>query len=294
MRRSAITLLALVLALPGFPLAARGQTVDWSQAIVEWTKPHAPFHIAGNLYYVGTGGISAFLITDPKGDILIDGALPQSAQAIAANIRTLGFRLRDVRYLLINHAHFDHAGGLAELKRLTGATLLASAGDKADLEAGATAGRPDLLAFPPVKVDRVIRDGEHIRLGAIDLVTHLTPGHTKGCTSWSFKVRDHGRSLNVVMACSITVANQNLVGGGGYPNAAADFRATFATLRALPADIFLSFHPEIFGMDAKYAKSRAGDVNAFIDPGELTRRVDDAERAFETELARQRNAQPPK
>jgi len=294
MRRSVTMLLALAFALPGFPLAAWGQTTDWSQAIVEWTKPHAPFHIAGNLYYVGTGGISAFLITDPKGYILIDGALPQSAQAIAANIRALGFRLEDVRYLLINHAHFDHAGGLAGLKRLTGATLLASAGDKADLEAGTTAGRPDLPAFPPVKVDRVIRDGEHIRLGAIDLVTHLTPGHTKGCTSWSFKVRERGRSLDVVMACSITVANQNLVGGGGYPNAAADFRATFAKLRAMPADIFLSFHPDIFGMDAKYAKSRAGDANAFIDRGELARRVDDAERAFETELARQRKAQAPK
>lgn len=280
----------LALILPLLVATPAGQTTDWTQAIVEWTQPHAPFHIAGNLYYVGTGGISAYLITDPRGHILVDGALPQSAQAIAANIRALGFRLEDVRYLLINHAHFDHSGGLAELKRLTGAQLLASARDKPDLEAGATAGRPDLLAFPPVKVDRVIADGEHIRLGAINLVTRLTPGHTKGCTSWSFKVREGGRLLDVVMVCSITVANQNLTGGGGYPDAAADFRATFAKLRGLPADIFLSFHPGVFDMDAKYARSRAGDPNAFVDAGELTRRVDAAERAFETELTQQRRA----
>jgi len=252
--------------------------------------PNGP---SGNVFYVGTGGISAYLITDPKGHILIDGGLPQSAEAIAANIRALGFEPRDVRYLLINHAHFDHSGGLAELKRLTGASLLASARDKPDLEAGATAGRPDLLTFPPVKVGRVIADGEHIRLGAIDLVTHLTPGHTRGCTSWSLKVREGGRSLDVLMVCSITVAGQNLTGGGGYPGAAADFRATFARLRGLPADIFLSFHPGVFDMDAKYARLRAGDANAFVDPGELTRRIDAAERAFETELARQRKARLP-
>jgi metallo-beta-lactamase class B len=284
---------ALALILPLLVATPAGQTTDWSQAIVEWTKPHAPFHIAGNVYYVGTAGISAYLVTGPKGHILIDGALPQSAEVIAANIRALGFKPQDVRYLLINHAHFDHSGGLAELKRLTGASLLASARDKPDLEAGATAGRPDLLTFPPVKVDRVIADGEHIRLGTIDLVTHLTPGHTKGCTSWSLKVREGARSLNVVMVCSITVANQNLTGGGGYPNAAADFRATFAKLRGLPADIFLSFHPGVFDMDAKYARSRAGDANAFVDRGELARRVDAAERAFEGELAQQRKARPP-
>jgi metallo-beta-lactamase class B len=280
-----LALLALMFAGAAAPAP---QTNNWDAAFVGWTKPAKPFHLAGNIYYVGTGGISAFLITDPKGHILIDGALPQSATVIAANIRKLGFKMKDVRYILINHAHFDHAGGLAALKRITGAELLASADDAPDLQAGKTAGRPDLLTFPRVKVDRIIADGEHIRLGAIDLVTQLTPGHTKGCTSWTTKVEEGGRSLDVALVCSITVAGQDLTGGRAYPDAAADFRATFAKLRGLHADIFLSFHPEFFNMDAKRAKQVAGDRFAFVAEGELKRRVDDAETAFDQEFAAQK------
>lgn len=282
-----IRALALTLMIAAAAPPAQQKT-DWSQALIEWTRPAAPFRIAGNVYYVGTAGIAAYLITDPKGDVLIDGALPGTVRQITANIETLGFKLSDVRYLLINHAHFDHSGGLAELKRLTGATLLASAADKPDLEAGRTAGRPDLLGFPPVHVDRVIGEGSHVRLGAIDLVTHLTPGHTKGCTSWSLRIREGDKPLDVVFACSITVANQDLTGSRTYPNAAADFRHTFASLRRLHADVFLSFHPGVFDMEAKRAKLAAGDRFAFVDPGELARRVDAAETAFETELAAQR------
>lgn len=278
----------IALALAG--VSAPAQQTDWTQAILDWTRPMEPFRVAGNIHYVGTGGISAYLITDPKGHVLIDGALPQSAGDVAAHIRALGFRLRDVRYILINHSHFDHSGGIAELKRLTGARLLASAGDKPDLEAGRTLGRPDLIGFPKVTVDRVIGDGEHVRLGAIDLVTHLTPGHTRGCTSWSIRIREGGRPLDAVLACSLTVANQKLLGNAGYPGAAADFRASFARLRGLRADVFLSFHPGSFGMEAKRAKLLAGDRNAFVDPGELGRRVDAAEKAFEEELARRRAA----
>jgi metallo-beta-lactamase class B len=278
--------LFLALALAGVAMPA--QQADWSQAIEEWTRPAEPFRIAGNVYYIGTGGIAAYLITGPKGHVLIDGALPQSADMIAKNIRRLGFKLGDIRYLLINHAHFDHSGGLDRLKRLTGAQLLASAGDKPDLEAGTTAGRPDLLGFPPVKVDRVIADGEHIKLPGIDLMTHLTPGHTKGCTSWTLKVTEGGRPLDMLIACSITVANQDLTGGPAYPEAAEDFRATFARLRGLHADIFLNFHPAAFGMEAKRAKLLGGDRYAFADAGELERRVADAEKIFVTELAEQR------
>jgi metallo-beta-lactamase class B len=276
----------LAIALAG--VTAPMQQTDWSQAIVEWTKPADPFRIAGNVYYVGTGGISAYLITDPRGLILVDGALPQSAKDIADHIRALGFKLTDVRYILINHAHFDHSGGLAELKRLTGARLLASAGDMPDLEAGKTIGRPDLLGFPAVHVDKVIADGEHVRLGKIDLTTVLTPGHTKGCTSWTFTIEEGGKPLDVAMVCSITVANQNLIDSTTYPMAAVDFRTTFAKLRGLRADIFLSFHPGVFDMEAKRAKLLAGDRYAFVDPTEMARRVDAAETAFEAELAAQR------
>lgn len=265
------------------------QQQDWTQAKIEWNKPTAPFRIIGNVYYVGTAGVSAYLITDPRGHILIDGGLPESAALIAGNIKRLGFRLKDVKILLINHAHFDHSGGLAELKRLTGARLLASAGDKPDLEAGRTIGRTDLEDFPAVKVDEVIGEGTHIRLGAIDLVTHLTPGHTRGCTSWMYRVRPKGQvPLDMLFACSLSVAGQDLTGRNpAYPNAADDFRHSFALLRTLTVDIFLNFHPAAFDMADKRARLKGGNPLAFVDPGELGRRVDAAELQFEKELGEQ-------
>lgn len=259
---------------------------SWAPIRADWNKPAQPVRIIGNVHYVGTAGLSAYLITGPQGHVLIDGGLPESAAAIAANIKAAGFRLEDVKILLINHAHFDHSGGLAELKRLTGARLLASAGDKPDLERGSTEGRADLDPFPGVVVDRVIGDGEHIRLGPIDLTTHLTPGHTKGCTSWSLRVEEAGKPLDVVFACSLTVAGQDLSGGPAYPAAADDFRATFAKLRGVKADVFLNFHPAAMGFDDKLARLKAGDPLAFVDPGELDRRVDEAEKGFEAELAK--------
>jgi metallo-beta-lactamase class B len=282
---------ALALMLPLLLIgAAPEQVTDWTAQRAEWNKPMAPFAIWDNVYYVGTAGISAYLITGPKGHILIDGALPESVPQIAANIRALGFRVEDVRILLINHAHFDHAGGLAELKRLTGAQLYASAADKPDLERGSTAGRSTLPGFEPVKVDRVIGEGTHVRLGTIDLKTHLTPGHTKGCTSWTMTISMVEQPATVLFACSLSVAGQDLTGGAAYPNAAADFRHTFAALRRMHADLFLNFHPAAFDLEAKRARQVAGNPLAFFDRSELARRVDAAEQGFETELAQQLQA----
>ncbi len=273
----------LSLALLG---AAPPQASGWAKQRAEWNVPTEPFRLIGNVHYVGTAGVSAFLITDPKGHVLIDGGLEESAPLIARNIRALGFKVEDVKILLNNHAHFDHAAGLAELKRLSNARLLASAGDKPDLEAGRTAGRPDLEPFASVGVDQVIADGEHVRLGAIDLVTRLTPGHTRGCTSWTMRVREGGKPLDMLFACSLSVADQPLAGDAVYPNAARDFRATFAKLRKLKADVFVNFHPVGFGFEAKRAKLKAGDPLAFVDRGELKRQVDAAEKGFEGELAK--------
>jgi metallo-beta-lactamase class B len=285
----ALALMLPLLLIGAAPLKdSRVQNTDWAAVRAGWNLSMAPFRIVGNVYYVGTAGISAYLIAGAEGHILIDGALPESVPQIAANIRALGFRVEDVRILLINHAHFDHSGGLAGLKRLTGAQLLASAGDKPDLERGSTEGRADLESFPPVKVDRTIGEGTHVRLGAIDLVTHLTPGHTRGCTSWSMRTAEHGKPLELLFACSLTVAGEDLTGKGPYAQAAGDFRRTFAALRRLRADIFLNFHPGAFDLDAKRAKQRDGDPMAFVDPGELARRVDAAEKDFNAELARQR------
>lgn len=283
--------LALLLPLLLAAAPALSQDSGWAAAKREWNVPTTPFRIADNVYFVGTAGLSAYLITDPKGHVLIDGGLPESAALIAGNITKLGFKLKDVRILLINHAHFDHSGGLAELKRLTGAKVLASAGDKGDLEAGRTAGRTDLEPFPAVKVDRVIAQGEHIRLGAIDLTTLMTPGHTRGCTSWTLRVAIGGKPFDMLFACSLSVADQDLTGrSAAYPQAADDFRRTFALLRTIRADIFVNFHPNAFDMEAKRARLTAGDPLAFVDPGELGRRVDAAQSGFEKELAEQAKA----
>ncbi|RYD98522.1 MAG: subclass B3 metallo-beta-lactamase [Sphingomonadales bacterium] len=273
--------LALVVAL-SVPSAANAQ--DWDAIRAQWNKPTEPFRIIDNIYYVGTAGLSVYLITDPKGHILIDGALAESVPQIAANIEKLGFNLRDVKVMMVNHAHWDHSGGLAELKRLTGARLLASAADKPGLEAGTLDYRPPTPRHAPiVKVDGLLEEGTQVRVGDTVITAHMTPGHTKGCTSWSMRVG--GR--NVVFAGSMTVAGQPLKKGEGYDNAVSDFRATFAKLRAMPADIFLSFHGEVFNMEAKRARLLTGDANAFVDPDEIKRRVDAAEAAFEVDLAKQ-------
>lgn len=278
----AIAGLALSLSLGGAALAQ--DDGGWTDQRREWNQPHEPFRIAGNVHYVGTAGLSAFLITDPRGHVLIDGGLPESAPLILANIRKLGFDPKDVRILLINHSHFDHSGGLAELKRATGAKLLASAGDRADLESGHTGGRNDLLDFPKIAVDRVIADGEHIRLGKIDLVTRVTPGHTPGCTSWTTTISEGGRSLNMLFACSISVAGRPLT-----PEAQKEFASTFATLRGLRPDIFVNFHPDAFDLARKRKRQQAGDAFAFVDAGETARQVNAAERNLRAELAKRPN-----
>ncbi|MGC1305297.1 MAG: subclass B3 metallo-beta-lactamase, partial [Caulobacteraceae bacterium] len=205
----------------------------------DWTQPVAPFRIVGNVYYVGTRGLAAYLITSPAGDILIDGTLAENAPLIERNITTLGVRLKDVKVLVNSHAHSDHAGGLAQLKRDTGALMMASQGDRWSLDHGRHLG--DNIygpgTFPPVPVDRVLKDGDAIRLGGVVLTPHLTPGHTRGCTTWSLPVRDAGRTLEVVVPCSLTVAGNVLVGNRTYPTIAADYRRSFARLRAMKADV---------------------------------------------------------
>ncbi len=252
-----------------------------------WNQPIPPFQIVANIYYVGTAGVGAYLITDPKGHILLDGGLPESEPLIAANIRALGFRLEDVDYLLNSHAHFDHAGGLAGLKRLTGARFVASAGDRRELEAGRIDYR-ESPSFSPVAVDRVIRDGEEVRVGDAVMTARLTPGHTKGCTSWSSRIVHAGKPIDVVFSCSLTVAGQDLVDDRGYPEAVRDFRSSFAKLRAMKADIFLANHGNVFDMDRKRAELTAGKTDAFVGPDDLRAFVDGAEAAFNEELARQK------
>lgn len=278
------------------PLASDAAIAAAEQAPLEddfadWNTPFAPFTVMGEIHYVGPAGISAFLITTPEGHFLLDGGFAQSAPLILANIEALGFNITDVKYVLNTHAHNDHAGGLARLVRESGAQMVASAEDRAALEAGHVGYGPSAdWAFPPVRVDRVIGDGETLTLGGVTLTAHITPGHTKGCTSWSMPVRGaDGAPHRAFFHCSATVAGQALE-PPAYPGIVEAYRAAFARVRALNADIFLTNHAGFFDLEERRARQIAGDANAFVDAGALQRYNDDREAAFDAELARQRAA----
>lgn len=254
-------------------------------------QPVEPFRVAGNLYYVGASEVTSFLITSPKGHILIDGGFAETVPQIKANIQKLGFRLTDVEYLLNTQAHFDHAGGLAELKRLTGAKLLASPGDRPLLERG---GRGDFafgdrFLYEPVRIDQTISDRANISVGGETVTAVFTPGHTKGCTSWTYTAREGRRKYNVTIVCSTTSPGFRFFGDNGYPTIIRDFERTFATLRSLPTDIFLGAHGSFFGLTEKAEKLRAGSrKNPFIDPQGYKKMLATSEADFRQKLAEQR------
>jgi metallo-beta-lactamase class B len=279
------------LALP--PLASDAEIdasiaapLEPTAANMEWNTASAPFTVIGNIHYVGTKTVSAWLITTPEGHFLIDGIVPQSAPLILGNIRALGFDPADVKYLLNSHAHIDHAGGLAALKRATGAIMVASTADKPILEAGDVFYGPSMgMKFPPVRVDQVIGDGDTLSLGGVTLTAHLTPGHTPGCTSWTLPVTGaDGAAHTAFLHCSATVAGQKLV-PESYPGMVASYRATFDKVRSMKADVFLANHDNFFGLAEKRARLAGGDTNAFVNADELQAFNSAMEKAFETQLA---------
>jgi metallo-beta-lactamase class B len=254
-----------------------------------WNEPVKPFRIVGNVYYVGAAGVTSFLITTPQGHILLDGGLPETAPLIEKNIAALGFRVQDVKFLLNSHAHYDHCGGLAELKRLSGAQMVASRADAEVLESG---GRVSFegwknSGFPVVKVDRVIADGETVKLGDTSLTAVLTPGHTKGCTTWAMPVTESGKTYHVVFYCSTSVPGYRLINNPKYPQIVADYEHSFAKLRRLPCDVFLAPHAGFFHLDEKRARMGQGGANPFIDPAEFRAFLDRSEQDFESELEKQ-------
>ena len=273
-------------------LLAAGAAVAAPTSPPEWSAPTDPFRVADNLYYVGTAGIAAWLITTPKGHIVLDGVMPTSAPLIQSSIRRLGFQPKDVKILLNTHAHFDHSGGLADLKRDTGARLLANPADRKALETGVYPGWEENrgLDFAPVKVDGDLKDGQAVRLGDSVLTAHFTPGHSPGCTTWTYRATDRGQPLDVLFSCSTSVAANRLVSrerGPQYPGIVADYRSSFARLKTFTPDVFLAPHAEQFGLEAKRARLKAGGANPFVDRGELARRVAASEADFNRELARQ-------
>jgi metallo-beta-lactamase class B len=248
-----------------------------------WNQPVKPFQIIGNVYYVGAANVSSFFIRTPAGAILLDGGLPETAPLIENNIAALGFSIKDVKLLLNSHAHFDHCGGLAELKKASGARLIASAGDAPVLNTAVGGAAP----FPPVHVDRIIGDGGTVRLGGATLTAHLTPGHTKGCTTWSMPVTDSGKTYQVVFYCSTSVVDK-LVNNSNYPNIVADYERSFAALKKMPCDVFLAPHAGFFRLEEKRKLLDAGKRDAFVDPAEMQRFVNESEGAFQKQLALER------
>jgi metallo-beta-lactamase class B len=257
-----------------------------------WTRPIPPFRIAGNLYYVGSEDLASYLIVTTGGDILINSTLAANVPLIKRNVEALGFRFSDIKILLISHAHYDHCGGSARVKQLTGARYFVMEGDVPVVESGGKAdyqfGRDAAMYFPPTKVDRVLHDGDTVRLGEMVLTAHLTAGHTRGTTTWTFDEMDGGKPAHVVI---VGGPNMNphcrLVKNGVYPQIATDFQHGFAVLKGLPCDVFLGAHGSYFGLTAKLQRMKNGERDVFVDPNGYKAYVEDRERAFQAELKRQ-------
>jgi metallo-beta-lactamase class B len=280
------TLLVTLLAV----IAFAGNVV--AQNDPSWTEPFPPFHIAGNLYYVGSKGLANYLITTPQGHILINSDLEANVPLIRASVEKLGFKFADIKILLISHAHWDHNAGSALIKQLTGARYMVMDADVPVVESGGKSdfyyGSTPTSLYPPTKVDRILHNGDKVRLGNAVLVAHLTPGHTKGCTTWTMKVKEGGKTYNVVIIGSPNVnPGYTLVGNTVYPGIAADYERTFRVLHSLPCDYFLGAHGSYFDMETKYAQLQQGVSNAFIDPEGYKKYVTQREQAFRAELARQ-------
>jgi len=241
----------------------------------EWNQPRTPFRIFGNTFYVGPAGVSSVLIVSNGGLILVDGALPQSAPLIDAGIRALGFRTEDVKLIVNGHAHYDHAGGIAALQRYTGATVAAGAAGVRALEAGRpTPDDPQVAypnsAFPPIAHVRGVHDGEVLRVGDVAITAHLTPGHTPGSTTWTWRSCEASRCLDVVYADSISAVSFpgfRFTGDATHASLVPTMRASIAKLAALPCDIMIGAHPFVGDLDGKVKRraERPDGPNPFID-----------------------------
>lgn len=254
-----------------------------------WNQPVEPFRIAGNLYYVGASDITSFLITTPEGHILLDGGFVETAPMIRRNIERLGFKVADVKVLISSHAHFDHAGGFAELKRATGAAMIVSAPDAAQMARGGLDDPMfgDRYPFPGVYPDRIIHDRDTIRIGNQTMTAHITAGHTRGCTTWTTEILDGKESHDVVFLCSPSIPSEyKLVNNRAYPEVADDYRRHYARLRALNADIYLGAHGNFFDLADKM-KARSDEENPFVDPQGYVETISLFEKRFEAMLARQ-------
>jgi len=267
-----------------------------AQEAPDWTNPFPPYRIIGNIYYVGSHGLASYLITTPQGNILINSNLEKSVPMIRASVEKLGFRFSDTKILLISHAHWDHCAGSAAVKELTGAKYMVMDADVSAIEDG---GKINFggdskysdsggAQYQPAKVDRVLHDGDQVKLGDTVLTAHLTPGHTKGTTTWTMRAADAGKTYNVVIVGSPNVnPGYKLVNNALYPQIASDYERMFRVLKSLPCDIFLGAHGDYYGMEAKFARMKDGGPNPFIDPEGYKSYIAEREQTFLAELAKQ-------
>lgn len=261
--------------------SAVGQSTINCSSCAEWNRPQTPFRIFGNTYYVGPHGLSSILITSEAGNILIDGALAQSAAQIAANIHSLGFRIEDVKIIVNSHVHFDHAGGIAELQRLSGARVYASPWSAAVMRTGVVA-RDDpqygvISPISPVKNVVELHDGETLKLGRIALAAHLTPGHTPGGTSWTWRACDGNLCYEMVYADSLTPVSAPTYHFTRHPQVTHAFEKSFTFLQTTPCDILITPHPEASDLWGRIEGHQSGIVpDPLIDRGACRRLADKA------------------
>jgi metallo-beta-lactamase class B len=278
----------IVAALLVFHSCFANTQVDESSRAMN--QPVKPYRVIGNIYYVGASDVSSFLITTPNGHILLDSGFVETVPQIKQNMAQLGFRLEDIKIIINSHAHYDHAGGVALLKRLTGATFMASEGDVPLLAAGGKRDPNfgDRFLFESVKTDRILRDGDKVELGGVTMVARLTPGHTPGCTSWTMKVKEGGKEYDVVFVGSTSAPGYKLVNNPNYPTIVADYERTFRLLKSLPCDVFLAAHGSFYQMLRK-AKllERGRKPNPFIDGEGYRTYVEESEKSLKKQLASQ-------
>jgi metallo-beta-lactamase class B len=285
------TLLAIAVLVglaSGLPLPAQ-------TAGKEYLVPFPAHHVMGNIYFVGSKSLGIYLVTTSQGHILVNAGLEDSVPGIQGSVAKLGFQFSDIKILLISHAHFDHDAGGARIKELTGAKYMVMDADVPVVESGGKEdffyGQRKEMRYPAAKVDRVVHDGDTVTLGDAVLTAHLTPGHTKGCTTWTMKIEDDGKSYDVVIVGSPNVnEGYKLVNNAAYPQIAGDYERMFHVLRSLHCDVFLGAHGDYYGMEAKYARLKDGGANPFIDPNGYESYVNEREQAFRAELAKQRAA----
>ena len=300
-----MAIVSIVLAAAMFVSVTRAQTANPAPATQaansgvppDWVNPIPPHRVMGNIYYVGSEGLASYLITTPQGNILINSSLEASVPLIQASVEKLGFKFSATKILLISHAHYDHCAGSAKIKAMTHAKYMVLDADVPVVESGGKkdfqyGDRPEDL-YPATKVDRVLRDGDEVRLGDIVLVAHKTAGHTMGCTTWTMKVRDekNGKTYDVVIVGSPNVnPGYKLVNNNAYPEIAKDYEHAFAVWKSLPCDIFLGAHGAYYDMATKYPKLNTGGDNPFIDPRGYKAYIADRESAFQEELKKQQAA----